>query len=598
MIFIIFLAILEGISQSDRLKDFFKLYHFSNMQLSRILTPFLMLISLSLFAQYNTLTIPDTLTGPNFDLVMKDTFKQFRPGQQTITGGINGNFWGPTLIFNQGDSVFMNVTNNMNDSTTLHWHGMHLPAVMDGGPHQVIPPGTIWRPYWKVKNNAGLYWFHPHLHEMTMDQITAGLGGLIIVRDSIESALSLPRTYGVDDIPLAITDRTFNSSNQFSVEPYGDTVLVNGTLNPRQNVPAQIVRLRILNGAIERTYNLGFSDNRSFKVIGTDGGLLDAPVSVTRYMLSPGERIEILVDFNGQSGTNVNLKAYNSTISNFIAGGENFPNGPFANALGRRDFNILNLNVVAQSSNPITTIPTVLTTNIFPAEANASLTRSITFSDSTGVTNPVILGPNAFLLGHKLFDINYINHTVNKDAIEIWELKSSSIFAHPFHIHDVEFKILTRNGVAPAPEEAGWKDVVLVKANETVRFIAKFDDYADAIHPFMYHCHITLHEDEGMMGQFVVVDATGVPVVPEKLFGVITYPNPSADRLFLKFDKDEISTYYITITTLSGRTAMMLPQPQINDGIDISDLPSGTYVLTVTDKKTKQNSSVKFVKSK
>ena len=568
------------------------------MYLTRIFSTLLFFgIVFPLYAQYNTLVIPDTLAGPNFDLVMKDTFKQFRPGNQTITGGINGNFWGPTLIFNQGDSVFLNVTNNLNDSTTLHWHGMHLPAVMDGGPHQVIPPGTIWRPYWKVKNNAGLYWFHPHLHEMTMEQITAGLGGLIIVRDSIESSLALPRTYGTDDIPLAITDRTFNSSNQFSVEPYGDTVLVNGTLNPRQNVPAQIVRLRLLNGAIERTYNLGFSDNRSFKVIGTDGGLLNAPVSVTRYMLSPGERVEILVDFNGQSGTNVNLKAFNSTLSNFIAGGESFPNGPFANALGRRDFNILNLNVVSQTSNPITTIPTALTTNIFPAEANASLTRTITFSDSAGVTNPPILGPNAFLLGHKLFDINYINHTVDIDAIEIWELKSSSIFAHPFHIHDVEFKILTRNGVAPSAEEAGWKDVVLVKANETVRFIAKFDDYADATHPFMYHCHITLHEDEGMMGQFVVVDATGVPVVPEKVFGVTTYPNPSADRLFLKFDKEEISTYYITITTLSGRTAMMLPQPQINDGIDISDLPSGTYVLTVTDKKTKQNSSVKFVKS-
>jgi blue copper oxidase len=550
----------------------------------------------SLQAQYNTLKIPDTLTGPVFNLEMKDTFKQFRSGQQTITGGINSDFWGPTLIFNQGDSVFLNVTNNLNDSTTLHWHGMHLPAVMDGGPHQVIPPGTVWRPYWQVKNNAGLYWFHPHLHEMTMDQITAGLGGLIIVRDSIESSLVLPRTYGVDDIPLVITDRTFTASNQFNVEPYGDTVLVNGTLNPRQNVPAQIVRLRLLNGAIERTYNIGFSDNRSFSVIGTDGGLLNAPVSVTRYMLSPGERVEILVNFSGQSGTNISLKAFNSNLANFIAGSENFPNGPFANALGRRDFNIVNLNVVSQTSNPVTTIPTALTTNVFPDEANASLTRTITFSDSSGVTNPVILGPNAFILDHKLFDINYINYTVNKDAIEIWELKSSSIFAHPFHIHDVEFKILTRNGVAPSAEEAGWKDVVLVKGNETVRFIAKFDDFADATHPFMYHCHITLHEDEGMMGQFVVVDPTAATNLPTQNFDFQVFPNPSSDRIYLDFKDQNISAYYVTISTISGRALLMLPQPMLNDGIDVSEIPAGTYVLTLIDKKTKQASSVKFVK--
>jgi blue copper oxidase len=552
--------------------------------------------SVNLFAQYNTLRIPDTLTGPVYNLEMKDTFKQFRTGQQTITGGINSDFWGPTLIFNQGDSVFLNVTNNLNDSTTLHWHGMHLPAVMDGGPHQVIPPGTVWRPYWQVKNNAGLYWFHPHLHEMTMEQIISGLGGLIIVRDPIESALSLPRAYGVDDIPLVITDRTFTSSNQFNVEPFGDTVLANGTLNARQDVPAQVVRLRILNGAVERTYNLGFSDNRSFSVIATDGGLLNTPVTVTRYMLSPGERVEILINCSGQAGTNVSLKAYNSALPQSIPGGENFPNGPFANALGRRDFNILNLNIITQNSNAITSIPAVLTTNIFPDETNAALTRTITISDSAGVTNPVILGPSAFILGHKLFDINYINHTITKDNIEIWQLQSNSVLAHPFHIHDVEFKILTRNGVAPSPEEAGWKDVVLVKSNETVRFIARFDDFADATHPFMYHCHIALHEDEGMMGQFVVIDPTAAVELPNESFEFQVYPNPSTEKVFIDFKNQNITAYYVTVSTLNGRSVLMLPQPMLNEGIDISGIPSGTYILTLIDKKTKLASSVKFVK--
>lgn len=314
----------------------------------------LMLSSGKALSQYNTLWIPDTLTGPTFNLNIKDTFSQIiSTGNQTITGGINNKFWGPTLIFNRGDSVYMKVHNYLNDSTTLHWHGMHLPAVMDGGPHQIIPPGTTWEPYWKVTNSAATLWYHPHLHMETESQITKGIGGLIIIRDTIESKLALPRTYSVDDIPLALTDRSFTSSNQFSVVPYGDSMMVNGGMRPQYTIPAQVVRFRILDGAIERSYNLGFSDGRSFYVIGSDGGLLDAPVAVTKYLLSPGERIEILVNCTGQSGTTVDLKAYNSTLSNFIGGGESFPGGPFKNALGKKDFTILHLNITSKNSNAI-----------------------------------------------------------------------------------------------------------------------------------------------------------------------------------------------------------------------------------------------------
>jgi FtsP/CotA-like multicopper oxidase with cupredoxin domain/arylsulfatase A-like enzyme len=494
-----------------------------------------LLLLQKLNAQYNNLWIPDTLSGSTFNLNIKDTFSQIRPGQQTITAGINNKFWGPTLFINKGDTVHMNVRNYLNDSTTLHWHGMHLPAVMDGGPHQIIPPGTLWQPYWKVANNAATYWYHPHLHEMAMEQITKGVGGLIIVRDSIESALALPRKYGIDDIPLVLTDRDFTTANQFSVVPYGDSSMVNGVLSPQFTIPSQVVRFRILNAAIERSYNLGFSDNRSFFVITSDGGLLNQPISLTRYLLSPGERIEILVNCGGQSGTSFDLKAYNSTISQFIAGGENFPNGPFANALGRLDFRVLHLNVGAQTTNPITAIPTVLTNNVFPSLTNANITRTITISDSTAQNFPgvTILGPNAFLINRKMFSISYNEYNIPLNNTEIWELKSTSVFAHPFHIHDVEFYILTRNGVAPPAAEQGWKDVVLVKANETVRFIAKFDDYADNIHPFMYHCHIALHEDEGMMGQFIVGSTTVSPAISTLACSSATYSsNPTANTVY------------------------------------------------------------------
>ncbi len=586
------------------------------LKLQILLFSFIVLSINTKAQSYNTLWIPDTLSGTTFNLALKDTFAQIvNTGNQTITGGINGKIWGPTLFFNKGDSVHFNVHNYLNDSTTIHWHGMHLPAVMDGGPHQVIPPGTIWKPYWKVSNDAATYWYHPHLHEMTMEQITKGLGGLIIVRDPVERALALPRTYGVDDIPLVLTDRDFTNANQFSVVPYGDSMMVNGTLRAKCNVPAQIVRFRILNGAIERAYNIGFSDNRSFSVITSDGGLLNAPVAVTRYELHPGERIEILVSFNGQVGQSFDLKAYNSTLANFVAGSENFPNGPFANFLGKKDFVMVHFNVVAQTTNPspITTIPTALRTNTLLSSANAAITRSVTISDSAGVTSTTILGPNAFIINHKLFNINQIDYNVPLNNTEIWQITNSGVFAHPFHIHDVEFNIISVNGIAPAAAQSGWKDVVLVPGASgvgpgpgggsgtpsVVKFIAKFDDFADSIHPFMFHCHIALHEDEGMMGQFVVKDpnaSTGISKIIADGKDFNLYPNPANDRLFVNFIDPKMSAYYIKLNNAVGKTLYMLPRPELTSGIDISSLAEGIYFIELTDEATKKTTTKKFVK--
>lgn len=546
---------------------------------------------------YNKLWIPDTLAGTNFNLTIKDTFAQLTPGNQTITAGINNKFWGPTLIFKKGDVVHLNVKNKLNEATTLHWHGFHLPAVMDGGPHQVIPAGTLWQPYWKVTNNAATYWYHPHLHEMTEEHITKGIGGLIIVRDEEESALPLPRKYGVDDIPLVLTDRSFNSQKQFTTVPYGDSMMVNGTLRAQTSVPAQVVRLRVLNAAIERSFNIGFSDNRNFYIITSDGGLLNAPVSVNRYLLHAGERVEILVDFKGQSGQSFDLKAYNSTLANAIAGGENFPGGPFANYLGKKDFTMVHLNVSAQTSNPITSIPTTLKNNVLLKAADANLTRIITMSDSTGVRSPTILGPNAFILNHKLFDINYNNNNVPVGNTEIWEIRSTSGFGHPFHIHDVEFNILSINGAAPPAAQAGWKDVVFVPSRQTVRFIAKFEDYADALHPFMYHCHISLHEDEGMMGQFVVTGSTTPTLEPIKNeSNIVVYPNPANDRVFVSFSDRNMEAYYVRIVNMLGKTMYMLPRPQLSEGIEIGHFAPGVYLIQVTDEKTKTVFTKKFTK--
>lgn len=538
--------------------------------------------------------IPDTLSGTTFNLNIKDTFAQIvNTGNQTITGGINGKFWGPTLFFNKGDVVHMNVKNGLNDSTTLHWHGMHLPAVMDGGPHQIIPPGTTWQPYWEVKNEASTYWYHPHLHEMTEEQITKGIGGLIIVRDEVESKLALPRTYGVDDIPLVLSDRDISTSNQFTVVPYGDSMMTNMTLRAQYTVPAQVVRFRILNGGIERSYNLGFSDGRTFQVIASDGGLLNAPVPLTRYLIHSGERIEILVDFSGQNGTSLNLMAYNSTLGQSIAGGDFFPNGPFVNYLARKDFNVLHINVGPQTSTPITTIPTSLRTITTIPQANANITRKLTISDTTvaGITGA------AFVINHKFFNYNYNNYEVPLNNTEIWEITSSSNFGHPFHIHDVEFNILSVDGSAPVAAQAGWKDVVFVPSKSTVKFIAKFDDFADDLHPFMYHCHISLHEDEGMMGQFVVKNLTNsIKNIDKESLDYTVYPNPANEKLYFSFNNINTKVYYVSILNIVGKAVMMLPRPDWQNGIDISNLSKGTYFIQLIDDETKSTTIKKFVK--
>jgi bilirubin oxidase len=549
---------------------------------------------------YNALWIPDTLSGINFNLTVKDTFAQLRPGNQTITGAVNNNqFWGPTLIFNQGDTVHMNVLNTLNDSTTIHWHGMHLPAVMDGGPHQVIPPGTTWQPYWKVTNNAATYWYHPHLHNMTMDHVTKGIGGFIIVRDVNESALALPRKYGVDDIPLALTSRGYDALNAFTItdnstiSEYGDYMLTNGTPDAQVSLPKQYVRLRILNAEIERGYNLGFSDNRTFYIIANDGGLLNAPLAVTRVKLMVGERVEILVNLGSDAiGSSIDLKAYNAGLPFGFPGAEPISHGLNGSILNNINFSVLHINVIATTASPITSVPSVLASNVYWTAADATVSRSLTVTAGSGI------GLSEFYFDNTPFIYSVINKTVNINDIEEWTITNNNIFSHAFHIHDVEFKIVARNGSAAAVGnyESGWKDVVYLPKGESVSFVAKFEDYSDAIHPFMYHCHFSNHEDGGMMGQFVVTgSASGISEKDQVAKDFTIYPNPAKNLLYISFSDPSMQAYYINILNALGKSVYMLPRPQLQNGIDISRLTSGIYFVQLTDEKTKQIITRKFV---
>ena len=209
-----------------------------------------------LYAQ-NELFIPETLSGNEFNLSLQNGTTQLFDGDATATMGANGGNLAPTLIFEQGEFVNINVTNNIGEETTIHWHGMHISPENDGGPHSVIIPGETWNPNFIVMDKACTMWYHPHLHQKTNEHVTKGITGFIIIRDGEETALELPRNYGVDDFPLNLQTKQFDTSNQIVIGEHGDNVpMVNSTIEAFVEFPAQVVRMRVLNGSSMRVFIL------------------------------------------------------------------------------------------------------------------------------------------------------------------------------------------------------------------------------------------------------------------------------------------------------------------------------------------------------
>ena len=277
----------------------------------------------------------------------------------------------------------------------------------------------------------------------------------------------MPRTYGVDDVPLVLTSRRLGDDGAIDATAiYGAAMVTNGTMNAEATLPAQFVRLRILNAEIERSYNLGFSDDRTFWVIGTDGGLLEAPVPVTRLPMATGERYEILVDLSGDAPDDtLALQAYNEGQDFGFPGGEPDQSGEFGSLLNNTTFSVLRIRVT-----------------------DATVERTLNITDD---------GPGTpFSFDDTPYDESVVNQHVALDATEQWTIQDNRTFGHAFHIHDVQFHIVARSGGAVPDYEQGWKDTVFLPIDESVRFVAT--------DPYMYHCHMANHEDGGFMGQFVV----------------------------------------------------------------------------------------------
>lgn len=530
----------------------------------------------------NALPVPDTLNGTTFNLTIHSDSANLLPGPATKTFAFNNaRYLGPTLIFQKGDSISLNVLNQIGDTTSVHWHGLHVAPANDGGPHTPILPGANWNPQFRVQNSAATFWYHPHFHGKTALHTMKGAAGLIIIRDVQEAALALPRTYGVDDVPLIVQAQQLDVNNQIDERGMVDSiVLVNGVTKPYKSLPAQVVRLRLLNAAGERNFNFGFTGNKSFSVIGNDAGLLSAPVSVTRIMLSPGERAEVLLDLTGMNGDSLYLMSYASEIPMGTQGGPTMPmppgSPPMNSSLNGIDFNILKLKVTAPLAGGIMAVPAMLIPQTPLVASQANNIRNINF---TADSMMVMDGP--FYFNDSSFDMMVVNYRIPLNSVEIWSLTNQTMVAHPFHIHDVSFWVLDIDGNPPPMAMRGMKDVVLVQPNQTVRFITKFETFADTTIPYMYHCHVLMHEDDGMMGQFVVTpQPLGVQDAAMLSNNFSVFPNPASDVVKLRFARPLEGKIHVTDVmgrrvyegSLNGNTA----------DFSTAGWNDGVYLITVT----------------
>lgn len=426
------------------------------------------------------LPIPPLLEGSEMTLSMQNG-ELVLPTGTSKTMGFNGNYLGPTIRVSNSDYIKLYIQNNLKEDSTVHWHGLHVPAEFDGGPHQRIKAGEIWQPEFTIDQSAATLWYHPHLMGKTAEHVYNGLAGMFYIDDDYSKSLNIPGDYGINDFPIILQDRRINKNGEFLYRPtmhdnmqgyIGNTILTNGALSPELNIPGGTYRFRILNGSNSSIFKISFSDDRPFTVIASDGGFLPESAERSSIILSPGERFEILIDFEEKIETSMITEIY---------GGD--------------------------TMETLQIITTDKSGTYFKHPAEFRYDR-VVYNTSTDTKRTFLMetrGMNGFTINGKKMSLNRIDFTLPQNSSEIWTIKNVGMgmmrVPHSFHVHDVQFSVLSINGKAPGPLYSGPKDTILIMPGDRVIIAMRFEDYTGK---YMYHCHFLEHEDLGMMGQFLI----------------------------------------------------------------------------------------------
>lgn len=475
-----------------------------------------------------------------FDLVAEPSTHAFLKDKPVPVIGYGGTYMGPALKLRRGRTVEIRLVNTLDRPTNVHWHGLLVDGRFDGGTHPGIARGETWKATLAVDQPAATLWYHAHVHGNTTRDVHDGLAGLLIVEDDASAHLDLPRSWGVDDLPLVLQDRDFDETGRPVMPPLGAslehgfrgrTPIVNGIADAVARVPGGLVRLRLLNASGARTWRLGFEDRRPFHLIATDAGFLDKPVELTVLTLAPAERAEILVDFaigavamvtepdlhEHREGLSVAMMpdvlpgpttvvSFETTRSDArplavpkaLIGLPALPESTLG--IPRRRFELrVRPGMDAASGGVAGHDHTAMMAAADPhaAHAMAAATSSHSAHDHAAPVGP----PPRLTINGKSFAMGRIDEKVTLGTTEIWEIVSPEM-AHPFHLHGAHFRVLSEDGARPKLWNGGVKDTILVE--NSAELLVTFTRPASVEAPFVYHCHLLEHEDGGMMGVFTV----------------------------------------------------------------------------------------------
>lgn len=448
----------------------------------------------------------DTTTD-YYEMTQKVGQAHILPGLITPIWGYNGIFPGPTIEARCGCRVVIRQMNELPVPVSTHLHGGIVSPENDDDPTDLIWPATSDQGarrrrqkdmqdtslqsgmkdyiYLNNQSNATL-WYHDHRMNFTGPQIYKGLAGFYLLKDELEEQLPLPT--GERDIPIMIVDRIFRTDGSLfypSLDPTltttpgvweayqngvcGDTILVNGALQPFFEVANTRYRFRLLNASNARQFRLALSTEQPFVQVGSDGGLLPAPVSRRTIDIAQAERCDVLIDFSDYPiGTQIVLKNLWGT---------------------GRTADIMRFDVVRQEEDE-SVVPSQLAPLDAPDITSVEAIRAFRF----------LMHHDKGTINGKSFDAHRTDALLRLNASEIWELMGNG--DHPIHIHNALFQVLDRDGDPPDPHECGLKDIIFLRKGECARILVRFTDYRG---PYVFHCHNLEHEDMGMMSRFEVV---------------------------------------------------------------------------------------------